>query len=928
MTYQKIGFHCGPAGNHNGIGDYMRRLDDAGRPFVIKSVDHYGHCYEATQYSNAEHVIVFRLTTHGQNDGFDYDVPDYSVSPRAAARRHWAKTLAALPPEFDKDKVWIEPINEVDKNRADWLGEFAADLASYALRDGYKVLLFAWSAGEPEPEHWHTEGMVRFLQLCDQFPARVGVALHEYSYVVDNIWRGNGTLIGRFQQLFAACDALGLKHPTTVITEWGWTLNDVPRPRQAMDDIRAVAELYAQYPAIKGAEVWYLGGATGDWGDIRDKAQKLIAPVTELSLEDRWTAPDTEPPPELPPVLPPTPAPEGENLLTNPSFEEGWDDTPPVGSLINQTPRGWQLEWVEPGQPSYGATNGKTGEPVTATAVPECLHKLAEQLPPNEQLGGDDALILDGRVVYKIFARGNAFATRLWQTVEGLPPHQTVRLFVPVQVHYQDALNEPDDVEFWVTLNGQRHVEMANTLPHREWIIVEVNGVADEHGRVLVEIHCITKWRNSRDFFIDMAELFAITHGEPPPTIEPPDPIGQPVHPPYPSEVTHVILHPRQTSMAQRGAIEKMMRDGLHDIVPGFAGWAHTTAINTVATAVGAGHTDSRLIVLDGHQIGTGLDMAWMKENHPRLLPHTVFVTHDDNSPSPPSLTPPDLPPSPPTGRGEARLGLHASATSHVSREEVDIFRTAGIMSVKVLSSTNPDGVAALRRACPQANWVIRAFLDFGGRRVSPEQFVEWTLNDVRRTLNQLNGVQDVVVELHNEPNLTAEGLGSSWADGVEFNRWYLRLLGLYRQALPGVRFIFPGLSPGGDVAGVRQAHRPFWDACAASIQASDGVGVHVYWSDGFPLDGGHADGGKDLLRDSVARLVGKAVWVTEASRNDGKAGRGQLATEYIRFWTMCQQYPQVQAVNYFVASAARGTFEHEVWDMTLAQHVGGRPTS
>jgi hypothetical protein len=45
----KIGFHTGPGGNPTGIGDYMRALDAAKIPMVLKSVDHYGPIFEAQE---------------------------------------------------------------------------------------------------------------------------------------------------------------------------------------------------------------------------------------------------------------------------------------------------------------------------------------------------------------------------------------------------------------------------------------------------------------------------------------------------------------------------------------------------------------------------------------------------------------------------------------------------------------------------------------------------------------------------------------------------------------------------------------------------------------------------------------------------------------------------------------------------------------
>jgi hypothetical protein len=628
IAYNKIGFHCGPAGNHNGIGDYMSQLDAAGIPFVIKSVDHYGHCYEAAQYDSAEHVVVFRLSTRGQEDGFDYDVPRYDMSPKDAAHWHWQATVAKLPPEFDKRKVWLEVINEVDKNRSDWLGDFAVEIGRLALTAGYKLLLFGWSSGEPEVTDWQTPGMIQYLNLCAQHPDKLGVALHEYCYVLDDIWRGEGNLIGRFQQLFGVCDDLNLPYPTTVITEWGWEYQNVPRPTQALDDIDEVARMYARFPAIKGAAIWYLGGG-GSWGGIHNQTQKLIEPVTAYTLATRFEIDDEGQPPP-----PPPPPPTGENELFNSDFSDGWQDVA-YGNLINQQPNGWQLVLPEPDELAFGAVNRKTGELATVTAVPESIHKLIDQLPPHEQPGGADPLILSGTAVYKIFAMNNAFAGRLVQTVRGLAPNAKVSLEVPVRVHYHDDLNEPDDVEVWVEVNGHKVEYWATGLPHRTWVTVKVDGKTDADGTAVVTVTVITKWRNSRDFFIDDLRLTVIEDDN----VAPPPPV---VSPPYPPETTHVVLRPQNLTAEQAGFLQALMTQGIKtdtlDIVPGFEGWAHTTSINAIATAVQGGFTQSRLIVMDGDNIGTGLDAKWIQENHPALVPYTLFVSSEPEPPDYPAV--------------------------------------------------------------------------------------------------------------------------------------------------------------------------------------------------------------------------------------------------------------------------------------------------
>ena len=53
--------------------------------------------------------------------------------------------------------VWLEPINEPDRERCDWLGKFAVTYAKIALVEGIKLSMFAWSTGTPEPECWEVE---------------------------------------------------------------------------------------------------------------------------------------------------------------------------------------------------------------------------------------------------------------------------------------------------------------------------------------------------------------------------------------------------------------------------------------------------------------------------------------------------------------------------------------------------------------------------------------------------------------------------------------------------------------------------------------------------------------------------------------------------------------------------------------------------
>lgn len=278
LGLNKIGFHVGIPGNLTGLDAWMAALDDAGIPFFLKSVDYAEPLVAAqtlAQTSGISHTLVFRRT------GVSYDLPDYNLPPVEAAQQHWLHHKLAFPAELDPSLVWIETLNEVDKNRAEWLAEFALETAQLALADGFRWAAFGWSSGEPEPEHWELPAMIDFLQLAAAHPDQIAIALHEYSYETDDIANIYPYLVGRFQALFQICDRHGIPRPTILITEWGWEYQDVPPVAEAMDDITWAAWLYAAYPQVRGAAIWYLGYG---YGGIADQAQQLIAPLTEYSL--------------------------------------------------------------------------------------------------------------------------------------------------------------------------------------------------------------------------------------------------------------------------------------------------------------------------------------------------------------------------------------------------------------------------------------------------------------------------------------------------------------------------------------------------------------------------------------------------------------------------------------------------------------------
>ncbi|RKY40451.1 MAG: hypothetical protein DRP85_08570, partial [Candidatus Makaraimicrobium thalassicum] len=424
----KIGFHAASGGNKNGLGEWERRLNEAGIPFHIKSSDEYGILWEALAFGDqygVENNLVFRIVLEKP-----YDVPDYYINPRDAADEYWQHIIGIdrFPPEFDKERVWLDVLNEPraqivfdspnwnDMHPVAWLGAFSIRIGEIALRDGWKVCLPSFNGGEPNENDYEHPEWLDFLRMCGEYPERIALSVHEYAW---SLWQDDPNpenwyphLWGRLENFIAACDMNGVSRDFTIfVTEFGWGHDGhtIPPVSQGMEFLRWYDEWAAKWPQVRGAALWSLQSG---WSDVSNAVQPYIAPLTEYQLANEFdmgeqpaqtylgTLPGVEPDPPYPPIDPPVEPPlPADNMMTNWSFEDGWDDVPAgVGNLINQQPRDFNLYWHPIGEELW-AVNQKTGEfPVCAT-IPECLHKLNGQLPPNEQVGGADALILDGTAV-------------------------------------------------------------------------------------------------------------------------------------------------------------------------------------------------------------------------------------------------------------------------------------------------------------------------------------------------------------------------------------------------------------------------------------------------------------------------------------------------------------------------------------------------
>ena len=865
--YWKIGFHTGPAGDATGIGDYFRELDAVGKPFSIKSVDDYGFIKEALAYSNADHAMVFRMVTR---DGINLDVPFYDIEDwNDAAAEHWALLESYLPFEYKnsadaKRRVWLEFINEPDKNRADWLGKYCTAFARLANADGYKVLAFSWSPGEPEPEDWSLPGMQEYLRYCAQNKDKAGVALHEYSLTSENLDRWYPHLLGRYQQMFDECDRLGIQRPIVYISEFGWTLNNMPNTTEGMADLNwAQNEVYKNQPDVIGTAIWYLGACAG-WNGICHKTQRLIAPVKRAAI----AYPNEE--------IAPGPTPPNNPSIVNSGFSEGFT----VVDFENEVPTGWQMAW-------YGMGQTLPNESVV-TRIPTAVHEAGAYTVAGDGIWG---LVLV-------------------PTINNLLSMSEYEIGVKVTVDYKtpDAPQDRYDITFDLAVGEERYGVGSDILLDNQQAVIKLRGSTNKLGNLGVLLQVYSKLMNNRKIYIDDVTIEYI--GDAPVVVEP-DPCEDCVRKGDAREPYNRTYY----RVNESATLDQFLQ--IAEIA-----YATKSTIGFSADDAGIGvGLGTKTVNEVGGQYNADAIEDWYREWYDvDVVNHIGYGT-----------TPPVVPP--PTGVSDVKFGIHTSADSRLMTNDMTMLTAIKPDVIKLLSGFPQSDVVKVVNKFPKATYIVRAFLSFGGRKVTPAQFYEWTISDVVRTVDTLvaNGVgkDRLLLELHNEPNLVDEGLSASWANGREFGVWLADVAVRYRQALGSkVQLLYPGLSPGETIPSIRQDSKVFFTESKSALVSVDAVGVHGYWSPAYDMMN-HPHAIIQTVNWYNANAGGKALHITESSNNSGNVGYEQKAAEYVAVWNVLKTKPNIKTLCFFVLSASNPAWgtngSKETWTQAMCSTVGAR---
>lgn len=252
---------------------------------------------------------------------------------------------------------------------------------------------------------------------------------------------------------------------------------------------------------------------------------------------------------------------------------------------------------------------------------------------------------------------------------------------------------------------------------------------------------------------------------------------------------------------------------------------------------------------------------------------------------------------------GRALIGLHGRSDGELQPPDYEVVRAAKLEALKLTTHATPATLDKLRQINPNMFIMLRPYVDFrqsqGARVVTPEDFVRWTVDDLDRLLSYDKSLR--YVEIHNEPNVTVEGLGANWKDGYQFGDWFLAVMYLYRRRFPNALFGFPGLSPGPTSDGQgRLSSELFIQQATRAAQQADWVGIHAYWVNERELS--DVSLGLDFARYRE-RFPEKVLFVTEFG-NPAQA-KEVAADQYARYYAMLRHLPGLGGAFAYVLSTS-----------------------
>jgi len=261
---------------------------------------------------------------------------------------------------------------------------------------------------------------------------------------------------------------------------------------------------------------------------------------------------------------------------------------------------------------------------------------------------------------------------------------------------------------------------------------------------------------------------------------------------------------------------------------------------------------------------------------------------------------------------GKSLSGVGMGNPQPLTHGQLKIVEKSKIEAFKMLTLPHPphnkELVEALKRI-PTIKFVMaRLFFPVDANsqfRFTPQIFVDTVINGAQAAYEA--GVR--WFEVHNEPNLSNEGMGWNWLNGGQFGSWLTQVINLLRPRLPGSFFGYPGLSPQPNVP-------DFLNTSASAIAACDWVGVHCYWQ---TMEGGDypmvADNAGMYWRGFRDRYPDKLLMITEFSCNRPSISYADKGRHYARYYQLLRNERNMAAAFGFALNWPGQDVNQEGWE-------------
>jgi hypothetical protein len=261
---------------------------------------------------------------------------------------------------------------------------------------------------------------------------------------------------------------------------------------------------------------------------------------------------------------------------------------------------------------------------------------------------------------------------------------------------------------------------------------------------------------------------------------------------------------------------------------------------------------------------------------------------------------------------GKCLAGLGMGNPQPLTAGQLKLIKDAKLEAFKVLtlgdSGQTQQMIAQLKSVRADMFIVARLFFSVNvNSKFSAQNFVDFCMNGL--TACYQAGVR--YFEIHNEPNLTNEGMNWNWASGADFGNWLQQVLNIVKPRFPDAKWGYPGLSPQPNVDA-------FLDSSAAAANACDWIGVHCYWQQPanqppYPMNGDNA--GYYWRAKFKPRFPNKMLMITEFSNNSPAVSANDKGTHYGDYIKLLRSEPNIGAAFGFALNWPGQDNNKEGWE-------------